>query len=333
MLKTISLILIGITGLSSAQPPGALSYTGSAEWDGAAATLRFTSSGTMPQGVEDFFWLVPPEVRLIVISSNVTVRGGFRVPNRAPDNPLKIVGADRQTSVIFGTEDERWTVNHSIADNAKWKYGAVSVLADATVHVSDLTSLNPRGYHISGYARRSILHVSRCRLVDSRAGDNNNSDGFIGAEGSSITDSFISTGDDAIKVYRDITISNVTIEQRRNGAPIQFGWGGDCGHAHATIENLTIRGVSRDQHYNMAPLTWESGSSGARDVTIRGLNVETNGKLWDGKRGCWIPLGLLKLNPSSCTMNLTIADAKVGALADGTFLTKGSIVVNGRMLQ
>jgi len=286
----------------------------------------------MPSGQEDFFWSVPPEVRRIVIAADVTVRGGFRVPFRTPENPLRITGANRETSVIFGTEEEHWTTNHNIADNAKWKYGAVSVLADATVYVSDLTSLNPRGYHISGYAQRSVLHVARCKLVDSRAGHNNNSDGFIGSDGSTISDSFISTGDDAIKVYRDITIRNVVIEHQRNGAPIQFGWGGDCGHAKATIEDLTIKGVSADHRYNMAPFTWEGGTSGSREVSVRGLKIETSGTLWDEQRKDWIPIGLLELKPSTCTINLSISAADFGSLADGIFHTRGTIVVNGRKL-
>ena len=61
-------------------------------------------------------------------------------------------------------ETERWTTSHGIEDNAKWKYRAVIVLADVMVYVFELTSLNPRGYHISGYANRSVLHVARCYL-------------------------------------------------------------------------------------------------------------------------------------------------------------------------
>lgn len=333
MLKTIGAILALMACPLAAETLDTPRYTGETSWDVSTGTFQFMSSGSMPPGQEDFFWLVPQEVSRIVIAPKVTVRGGFRVPYRPPDRPLRIEGADRETSIIFGTEEERWTNSRGIADNSKWKYGAVSVLADATVYLSDLTSLNPRGYHISGYADRSVLHVARCKLVDNRSGDNNNSDGFIGANGSSITDSFISTGDDAIKAYRDITIRNVLIEHRRNGAPIQFGWGGDCGHSKATIENLTIKGMSPDKLYNMAPFTWTGGSNGTRDVTVRGLKVETSGTLWNEQNRTWIPIGLLELKPSVCTMNLTITDANLGALGLGNFRTKGVIMVDGRKLQ
>ena len=275
--KTASFILLILTQLAAGDVPRGLSYTGDTSWDAASATLTFLSSGNMPEGKEAFFWQVPPEVKRIYIDRNVTVQGGFRVGFRAPANPLHIVGGDRKTSVVSGTESERWTANNGVAENDKWKYGAVSALADATVHVSNLTSKNPRGYHISRYANESVLHVSQCDLLDTRPGQNNNSDGFIGSAGSTISDCFISTGDDAIKAYHDMVIRNVTIEQHRNGAPIQLGWGGKGGRAKVEIENLSIKGASKDGLYNMAPFTWEGGNDGVREVTIKGLKIDVAG--------------------------------------------------------
>ena len=287
----------------------------------------------MPESTEGFYWLVPPEVSQIVIGEDVTVKGAFRVSYRDAANTLHIVGKNRETSVLYGTDTEHWTTENKIADNEKWKYGAVSVLADAVVYVTNLTSQNPRGYNISGYANKAVLHVSRCNLIDTRKGDNNNSDGFIGAAGSTITDSLISTSDDGIKVYRDITIKNVTIEQHRNGAPIQFGWGGETEPAKATIENLTIKGVDPQQLYNMAPFTWEGGTTGSRDVTVTGLKVSLPGKLFDERTKNWGPMGLLELKPKGCTVNLTIVGAEVNGLGLGIWRTLGNITMNGTALR
>lgn len=323
---TICLLLARQTLAQGA--PG-LAYSGKTSWDSAAGELTFESSGAMPEDREAFFWQVPAEVKRIAIASNVTVRGGFRVPFRKADNPLSIVGTDRKTSVIFGTEAERWSDRNGVADNAKWKYGAVSVLADATVVVSNLTSRNPRAYHISGYARQAVLHVSHCDLVDDRPGSNNNSDGFVGADGSTLTDCFISTGDDAIKVYHDITVRNVTIEQRRNGAPLQFGWGGESVRTKAVIAGLTITGVSPDGRYNLAPFTWVAGSNGCCEAAIRGLKVQVSGSLYDAEAKKWVPMALLSVMPPSCTINLTVTDADVGGLAWRAQNSRGRIVVNG----
>jgi hypothetical protein len=250
---------------------------------------------------------------------------------RSPENLLHISGADRKTSVVSSSDKDRWTADNGVVDNDKWKYGTVSVLADATVHVSNLTSKNPRGYHLSGDANRSVLNVSQCDVLDTRSGQNNNSDGFIGSAGS-ISDCLISTGDDAIKAYRDMAIRNVTIEQHRNGAPIQFGWGGETARAKVEIENLTIKGASKDGLYNMAPFTWEAGSEGVRDVSIKGLKVDLSGKLYDEASQSWLPIGLLELKPAQCTVNLSATDADIGLLKPGVRKTRGTITINGREL-
>jgi len=304
--------LIHVTAMAG--DPAGLVYSGKTIWDSATGILTFESSGTMPESKEGFHWAVPAEVRQIVISKGVTVKGAFRVSYRDAANPLQISGRNRETSVLYGTDAERWTTENKIAENDKWRYGAVSVIADAVVHISDLTSQNPRGYNISGYANKAVLHVSRCNLIDTRKGDNNNSDGFIGSAGSTITDSLISTSDDGIKVYRDITIKNVTIEQHRNGAPIQFGWGGEAGPAKATIENLTIKGVDPQQLYNMAPFTWEGGTNGYREVTVTGLKVILPGKVYDESAKHWQSMGLFELKPTRFAINITIVYAEAKSL-------------------
>lgn len=329
MQKIIFVLAILIPVIANAGDPGGLAYSGDSDWDSATGVLTFQSSGSMPDSKEGFHWVVPSNVKRIVIGEGVTLRGAFRVLYRKPDNPLAITGKNRETSVIDGTDEERWTTKHQIPENDKWKYGALSVLADAEVHITDLTSKNPRGYNISGYAKNSILHVSRCNLLDTRKGDNNNSDGFVGAAGSTIADTLISTSDDGIKVYHDVTIKNVVIEHHRNGAPIQFGWGGETEHVKATIENLTIIGVDKDSLYNMAPFTWEGGTSGSRDVTIVGLKVNLTGKLYDESTKRWLPLGLFELKPQGCTLNIAIENTKADHLNLGIRHTKGTIKING----
>ncbi len=317
---------------ASADGPFGLVYTGKTTWDPATGTMSFVSDGAMPDTREGFYWQVPVSVRRIQIGAGVTVRGAFRISAREADNPLHIFGKDRETSIIYGTDLERWTTRNDIPENEKWKYGAINVIADAVVYVTDLTSRNPRGYNVSGYANKAVLHVSRCNLLDTRKGDNNNSDGFIGAAGSTIIDSLISTSDDGIKIYSDLTIKNVTIEHHRNGAPIQFGWGGESGRARANILNLTIKGVDKQQLYNMAPFTWEGGTTGTRDVTIKGLKVTVGGKLYDESAKGWRPIGLFELKPTGCTLNLTAVDADIKGMDMGIRKTSGTISINGSAL-
>lgn len=285
----------------------------------------------MPDDREEFFFDVPSHVAKLVIQEGVTFSGGLRVGYRKPDQPLVIEGRNRQTSVLFGTKVSGWTDQQRIAESDKWKYGSISVLADATVSVRNLTSLNPRGYHISGYANASVIHLENCRLIDDRPGDNNNSDGFHGASGSTIRDSFISTSDDAIKIYRDLEISNVTIHQGRNGAAIQLGWGGESDVAQARIENLTILGTAPDGLYNMAPITWEAGEAGRREFEIKGLRVAATGKMYDEVHSRWIPLGLFEIKPSQCILNLRATGVEIDIPSLGLHQSKGSLQLEGKV--
>lgn len=276
MLKSVLVLASLIQTAALAGDPGGLVYSGKTNWDTAAGILTFQTSGSFPESKEGFHWAVPADVRKIVIDEAVTVRGAFRISYRHPNNPLFIIGKNRETSVLYGTETERWTTENKIAENDKWRYGAA---------------------------------------------------------GSTITDSLISTSDDGIKVYNDITIKNVTIEQHRNGAPIQFGWGGETQHAKAKITNLTIKGVAPDQLYNMAPFTWEAGSKGTRDVSVIGLKVKLVGKLYDESAMRWLSMGLFELKPKDCTCNLTIVDAEIEGMNVGLRHTQGTITINSAILK
>lgn len=321
-------VLFIVSGLAAAggAPPD-VSYSAGTLWDDTTATLTFHESGRMPDTKEGFFWDVPSFVKRIVIAAGVRVTGGFRVRFRRPENPLWIVGEHRETSVVFGTEHEAWTDRNAVAENDKWRYSGISVVEDAVVHVSNLTILNPRGYVISGYANKAVLHVDSCSLLDTRKGDNNNSDGFAGAAGSSVSNCLISTGDDGIKVYNDITIDTVTIMHHRNGAPLQFGWSQDSRDVTAVVRNLTIRGADPGNRYNMAPLTWERGGTGSRRVTIDGLEVITSGEVYDEEKKAWKPIGLLEVKPRECTFNLDVTRARLHGLPLGSSDAKGKVTI------
>ena len=323
---TICLALLSVFNGFCEKPE--LSYSGRTSWCEKSATLTFTSSGSMPETKEGFYWDIPENVSKVVINKGVTVSGGFRIGYRPPSNPLHISGIDRKSSIIFGTAEKRWSKNNSIPDNSKWRYGAINVTADATVYISNLTTLNPRAYHISGYARNSVIHVDSCDILDTRGGSQNNSDGFIGSAGSSIRNSLISTLDDGIKIYHDITIENVRIEQHRNGAAIQFGWGREHDNAKAVIRNLTITGVNPEEHYNMAPFTWKNGVSGIRNLDIKGLKVRFKGKIYNRETNNWNEAGLFKLNPQNCTLNFYATNADLAGIGLGECNTKGSIQIN-----
>jgi hypothetical protein len=143
----------------------------------------------------------------------------------------------------------------------------------------------------------------------------------------------ISTSDDGIKIYHAMTIANVVIRHRRNGAPIQFGWGGENDTATASIENLTIEGVDPEGRYNLAPFSWQGGKSGVRNVTIKGLKIRLAGEIYDSEQGRWEPIGLFWLEPAGCTLNLTIDGLDSDLDRYGRRATLGTIAIDGETLR
>lgn len=149
----------------------------------------------------------------------------------------------------------------------------------------------------------------------------------FGAAGSSLSNCLISTCDDGIKVYNDITIDTVTIVHHRNGAPLQFGWSQDSRDVTAVVRNLTIRGADPEKRYNMAPLTWEHGRDGSRQVAIDGLEVITSGEVYDEEKKAWKPIGLLEVKPRECTFNLDVTRARLHGLPLGSSNAKGKVTI------
>lgn len=106
---------------------------------------------------------------------------------------------------------------------------------------------------------------------------------------------------------------------------MQFGWGGENDAATATIKNLTIRGVSTDGKYNLAPLNWEGGDGGVRNVSIDGLTIDLHGEIYNQANDTWQPIGLMSVKPSQCTLNLTVKRAKMGDLPHGVNAAQGNV--------
>ncbi len=168
----------------------------------------------------------------LVIDAHVTLTGNVLVP-ATRKKPLVIRGKDRFTSRIVGTNTQEWLRTEN--DLAR-RHSAIFVDTMAPVRITNLTSRNPDKYHFVGY-NHTQLHVDHVDILDDRLAYT--TDGVAGGKGTTVSDAYIDTYDDAIKIYApDMVIENVTIVHNRNGAPLQFGWSDEEGSA--TIRNLTI---------------------------------------------------------------------------------------------
>ena len=249
-------------------------YSGNTDWDNESGTLVFTSSGSIDFDKADFknfIWDVPAEVKTIVINENVTVNGAFHTYYHCT-----IRGKNRHTSVIFGTNEQSWSKNRrdeGFTDVRAFNYSAIEAKS-GTTYIQNLTSLNPYGFHVRG----GMLHLLKCDFIDNRGGHGNNSDGFVGSDGSTVDSCYFETGDDIIKLYNNITVSNTTIHMIDNSVPIQLGWG-NTGNKTGYFINLTITGNSGRFNDGNAIIVGRDGVY-TKTIHIDGCNIQNPTASW-----------------------------------------------------
>lgn len=319
------------------------------EWNDTDKTLTFLSDthfsnrSDEDNDLEGFYWEVPALVRKVVIGTSVTIYGGFRTTGT-----LAIEGADRESSRIYGTTSKGWahgpdgepdpqtSCNNGAAGNdrahdcAKWQYGAVSPTNFGSTYpitVKSVTIENARTYAITSF--NNPLVVDDVYIVNTRPGSDyrSNSDGIGGGPGSVVTNTKIDTWDDAIKLYKDFTIRNVTIVHNANGAPFQLGWSSKPTTNHI-IENVKIiASTSGPTQYNLAMIS-SSLTSGQVDATlnIRGRGLSADYTTIPGleiRTGDPLPLVWHKSSGARVTLNLNddsylLLKAPESVMGDGT---------------
>lgn len=195
--------------------------------DQGQSIARFDHSGWIGP-----MWSPGDDVDMVVIGKGVTLTGSILVPS-SRKRPLIIQGEDRSTSRLLGTGTHEWIRAETALAR---RHSAVFVDTAQLVTIRNLTSLNPDKYHFVGTGRSRLL-VEEVDIIDDRKAYT--TDGVGGGPGTIIRSAFIDTYDDAIKIYAPgMLVENVTIVHNRNGAPLQFGWGGEEGEA--VIRNLTV---------------------------------------------------------------------------------------------
>ena len=197
-------LVMGVV-VSKAQSVEALvaAYSGKAEWGQAEQTLRFKTSGNInfaPAGVQSFIWNIPSSVKMVRIDKGVRVNGAFH-----SRTSVCIAGEDRKSSVVYGTDERFWSQRHQVMPFKVCTFQNFG----GVMTVSNLTSLNPRGFHVRGWDH--VMHVSHCNFIDNRGGWGNHSDGFEGGNGSTVDHCYFESGDDIIKVYFNVTVTDTTI--------------------------------------------------------------------------------------------------------------------------
>ena len=253
-------------------------YSGKFSWNLKNGELKFEKSGEInfyEKGAKGFIWEVPSEVKKIIITENTRVNGGFHTKS-----DCTIMGENRKTSVVYGTELQSWPQKNNIKAATISSFEAHG----GTLIIQNITSSNPRSFHVRGLG--AVVHLKDSDFIDTRGGSGNHSDGIAAGDGSTVDNCYFETGDDVIKVYNDITVTNTTINMVLNAVPIQLGWGNYPDGAVGTFKNLKIIGNSgRGNPSQSNPII--CGRTGKYTVTVNidGLTIDNSTasmvNLWD----------------------------------------------------
>ena len=100
--------------------------------------------------------------------------------------------------------------------------------------IDGITIIDPGQYCIQAYGGRLTTTNVKC------FGWWYETDGWVGGNDSKLSDSFFKVNDDVVKLYfKRYDIRDLVIYHQFNGAPFQFGWGGETG-GDGLIENIDI---------------------------------------------------------------------------------------------
>ncbi len=265
-------------------------FNGKAEWNESQKTVTFVTSGDVvfpEKGVKSFLWVIPTSVTNVVIKKDVRVNAVFH-----SHADITIEGEDRKTSVVYGTELQSWPQKNKVVEYTICTFQNFG----GTMTVKNLTSLNPRGFHVRGWDTKMM--VSYCDFIDNRGGHGNHSDGVEGGDGSVFDNCYFETGDDIFKVYFDILVTNCTINMVQNTVPIQLGWGSYSDGKTGTFRNLKIIGTSGRGAVDNAII---NGRRGKYNVTVNidGCYIENPNAVW------------VALNEATTGLKCNVTNAKI----------------------
>jgi len=296
MKALIMLAMLVSTG-ALAQSVGELRqrYSGRTEWRGEAGTLAFLSSGTIDFKRDEErsgIWEVPSEVKRILINANTRVTGQFTL-----EHDCTVEGVDQKSSVIFGTAEQELLHRQELDQRGGCiPYSAIYGAGRITLHVRNLTVLNPIGFMLTG-RRGAVMHLDGVRGIDDRGGWHNHSDGVVGADGSTVRNCYFEAGDDVIKLYNDILVENTTIKMIQNSVPIQLGWGSYGSGAKGVFRNLRV--IGDKGRGRLHPVICGRKGSYKKRIEIHGLEL-------DNPNAC-----LVSLYESGMELDLEISDADI----------------------
>ncbi len=203
----------------------------------------------------------------IVINANVTLTGRFTAYGRQTD--LTIEGKDANTSIIKALPRS----SDSLSDKKAgiWKDGG-GKLTVKTLKIQDQPG---RGIVAWG----GQLTVNSCNIVQ---GPNDHwTDGIHASKTGDVNFTSINVYDDGTYPTMCDWVNTVKFTHRKNGAPLQIGWGQHTGgDLEKTIKDCTFTAAfttsSSEPNYNCGTIDWK-----ATQVNNDSIKLKMSGIIWN----------------------------------------------------
>jgi len=194
---------------------------------------------------EYFIWVVPDEVKQIIINANTLVNAAFHYTH-----DLTIMGQSRATSIIYGTQIRGWNdcalvkiPNYNSDDY--WMSAIHKTGGNDDSVIRDLTILNPKMYCVLGLNSIGKLDIYNCNFIDKRGGSISNSDGIDVGPNSLVKNCYFECGDDNVKINSiNMRVEDCTFNMIDNAAPFQLGYGSYTNGNYMNAFNIKVIGNS-----------------------------------------------------------------------------------------
>lgn len=208
-------------------------------------------------------------------------------------------------------------IEHGSYKKTRFDRMALRLLGEGATNfrVEGITIINPGQYCIQAYGGE--LHTRNVKCF----GWWYETDGWVGGDNSTLSDSFFKVYDDIVKIYFDnLRVENLTIYKQNNGAVFQYGWSGESSDG-ANVRDIFV--VQDDTKWNQSEMKGNRGflNTATGDERNRVSNFNIENIHYDGDISYL--LGIRSLGNYS---NITISDMYVrGVQRFKSYLSGGTI--------
>lgn len=177
--------------------------------------------------------VLPANVSRVYIAGGAWVGGGFITEDASASVSISGRGVISGSAQTFLKDPAGFG---PCSYNGSYCWSLVNLDKGATHRLEGVVLHDPPKYFFRSYAKGVTLHG-----VKMLGAWTHNTDGVVTGEGGRVTDCFIQSNDDSIKLFTSsMRVSDVVVWQMSNGGVFQMGWWGSHDQRDILVERVTV---------------------------------------------------------------------------------------------